>query len=135
MKKFNLYLHSILIGMGFGMPTTIICMLLLGGYKPFFKEFIVWMVASALFGIISRLFFDNEYLTLPVATVLHFISCFIITVLAGTICGYANGILLLINGIAPIFIVAYLIIYIISMISMKIEVKKVNDALNERKSQ
>lgn len=131
-RKFNELFNSTLIGMGFGMPTTIICMILIGGYKPFFKEFIVWMIASALFGIVSNIFFSNERLGFFVAMLLNFVSCFVITIVAGAICGYADSILSLIIGIAPIFIVSYLIICGISFLSMKLEEKKINKALRNK---
>lgn len=129
-NNFNSLLSSIITGMGFGMPTTIICMIIIGGYKPIFNEFIVWTIASALFGLVSKLFFNNEKISMPIAILLHFLSCFTITIIAGYICGYANSILPLIMGIAPIFIIAYLIIYFISILTMKIEAKRVTGKLN-----
>lgn len=126
-------LTAIITGMGIGMPVAILCMILIGGYQAVMKEFIVWLVASALFGLMSKVFFDNEKLTLPLATALHFAGCLTVTMVAGMICGYSQSFVSLFLGIAPVFVVVYVVIYGVSYISMKREAKKANEKLSKLK--
>lgn len=124
---------SVISGIGIGIPVTLICMLVIGGYTHILKEFIVWTVASALFGVVTNLIFRNDRLNLPVSTTVHCICCLAIAIIACAVCNYSDNLLSLFLGVAPVFIVVYVIIYAVSIIIMKIEAKKANKALNNRK--
>ena len=64
MKK---YVLNAIIGMGFGFPITLLCMSLIGGYNEVVREFFVWMVASALYGLLSTVMDSKKFdMPLPV---------------------------------------------------------------------
>jgi uncharacterized membrane protein YeaQ/YmgE (transglycosylase-associated protein family) len=108
-------------------------MFLIGGFNPVLKELTVWLIASALFGLLSKLIFDNDKLSLPFATLLHCIGCFVVTISAGLLCGYSRNIVELIVAIAPIFVIVYVLIFVANILTMKVEAKKANENLDIKK--
>lgn len=119
-------------GIGIGMPVTIICMLILGGWNESIKEFLVWLVASALFGVLS-IIFKNSKLSLPIITAIHCIGCLGITCAACTINGYSDSFWNILISVLPVFAVVYAVIYITTLISAKAEANKINKALENKK--
>lgn len=127
---FGKIMFACLIGIGVGIPITLICIISMGGFNETIKEILVWTVASALFGVMSVVTFGNDRLNFILATVLHCIGCFGITVGTCAINGYADkgsfGYLLI------IFVVVYGLLYGSSLISMKINARKANEALEKK---
>ncbi len=115
-------------GIGIGMPVTIICMLTLGGWNETIKEFLVWLAASALFGVLSILF-KNSKMSLPIITAIHCVGCLIITCSACAINGYSDSFWSILISVLPVFAVVYAVIYIVTLLSAKAEAKKINEAL------
>ena len=129
MKK---YILNAIIGMGFGFPITLLCMTLIGGYNAVVQEFLVWMAASALYGLLSTLM-DSEKieLPLPVSIGLHALGCIIITLGAATLCGYIGSI----ADVLPILILAiviYIVVCLVCFLLMKQHEKQINKALEEK---
>ena len=122
-----------IIGIGIGMPIAVLCMLLIDGYNGVVKEVLVWLIACALYGIVSNLIFGTDKLKLPVAAVIHCLACLTITISASAVIGYSDNILTLITAIGPVFVVIYAVVSTWNILSMKAQAKKANDALNERK--
>ena len=130
MKKNNFpWMSFILNGTGIGFPITALCMLLIGGYNSATREILVWMVASALFGLTSGLFFQKLNLTLITATALHFACSLGIASGAGWLCGYADSFLALLGGMLPVFVLVYAVVYLSIFCIMKREAKQINKAL------
>jgi len=129
MKK---YFLNAIIGMGFGFPITLLCMILLGGYNAVMKEFLVWMAASALYGVLSTIMDDKKFdMPLPVSVGLHFFGCVAITMGAALLCGYIGSI----SDVLPILIPAiiiYFVVYFICFLLMKQNEKQINKALKEK---
>ncbi|MBQ8572541.1 MAG: DUF3021 domain-containing protein [Ruminococcus sp.] len=123
-------LLACLTGIGIGIPITLICIISMGGFNDTIREILVWTVSSALFGVLSVFTFGNDRLNFILATVFHCIGCFGITVGTCAINGYADkgsfGYLLL------IFVIVYGVLYGSSLISMKINAKKANEALSKK---
>lgn len=123
------YLLNTIIGMGFGFPVTLMCMVVFGGYNEVLKEFIVWMAASALYGLLSSVVFDlKSDLPLWGSIGLHAFGCIAITIVAALLCGYITKL----SGVLPVLIpaiVIYLLIYGICVLIMKQNEKQVNKAL------
>lgn len=131
MKKNNESLISFaLSGTGIGFPVTALCMLLIGGYNQASRELLIWMVASALFGVTSGLFFQKLNLKLITATVLHFACCLGIASAAGWLCGYADSFLGLLGAMLPVFVLVYAVVYLATFFAMKREAKRINKALD-----
>lgn len=118
-------------GLGIGFPVTLLCMTLIGGFNEVIAELLTWMVASALFGIVSGLVFIKSDLSMPLATAIHCVCCLIIVVSACFICGYTDNLLTLITAILPVFIIIYAIIYLFCFLSMKKYEKEINETLNK----
>ena len=129
MKK---YVLNAIIGMGFGFPITLLCMILLGGYNVVMKEFLVWMAASALYGVLSTVMDEKKFdMPLLLSIGLHFFGCVAITMGAALLCGYVSSI----ADVLPILIPAiaiYAVIYLSCFLLMKQNEKAVNKALEEK---
>lgn len=129
MKK---YVMSGIIGMGFGFPITLLCMTLIGGYNPVIKEFLVWMVASALYGLLSVLMNSKKLeMPLPVSVGVHFFGIVAITMGAALLCGYVSGIADVLPILIPTVII-YVVVCFICFLLMKKDEKQINKALEER---
>ena len=129
MKK---YVLSAIIGMGFGFPITLLCMALIGGYNAVVQEFLVWMVASALYGVLSTIMYETKFdLPLPVSIGLHFFGCVVITMGAALLCGYVSSIADVLPILIPV-VVIYAVVCLICFLLMKQNEKAVNKALEEK---
>lgn len=119
-------------GMGFGFPVTLLCMTAFGGYNEVVRELLVWMVASALYGILSGVLFDRgNALPQLAAIALHFVGCVVITMAAALLNGYVTGI----GDVLPILIpaiVIYATICGICILLNKQTEKQINKALKEK---
>ncbi len=129
-NMFTKILFACITGIGIGIPITLTCIISLGGFNDTIKEILVWTAASALFGIMSVVTFGNDRMNFVLATVIHCAGCFGITVGTCAINGYAGkgsfGYLLL------IFVIVYGVLYGGSLISMKINARKANEALSKK---
>ena len=123
---------AVLSGIGIGIPVALICMVSIGGYNAVVQEFLVWTIASALFGVLSAVTLKNDRMNLILSTVLHCLGCLTITISACAIIGYGDNLLDILISVAPVFAAVYVSIYLISFISMKRNAKKANEALNNK---
>lgn len=130
--KFKDLFFAVLTGIGIGIPVTLICMVSIGGYNDKVQEFLVWTIASALFGVLSVITLKNDRMNLILSTVLHCLGCLTITISACAIIGYGDNLLDILLTVAPVFAVVYASIYLISFISMKKNAKKANEALDKK---
>ena len=129
MKK---YAANAFVGMGIGFPVTLLCMTLFGGYNAIVQEFLVWMIASALYGILAT-FMDNNKneMPVPLSFGIHFFGCVAITLGAALLNGYITGL----NDLIPI-LVPTLVIYVaicgICFWLMKKNEKEINKKLESK---
>lgn len=129
----SVLIQSVLTGMGIGFPVTLAAMTAIGGFSGVVMEFGVWMVASALFGVLSgMLFYSGNSLSFPAALGLHLLGCFVVTVTACAILGYGSSVMELVIGILPVFVVIYAVVYGVCFAVMKHHEKKINEALNQQ---
>lgn len=102
--------NSILIGIGIGTIVFTACWWGFAGANPVIIEYTRWIIASALYGLLSLLF---DYMgSLLKATVIHFLGCASITLITGSLSGYANNFFELAKNMLPIFLVIYVVIYL-----------------------
>lgn len=125
-------MSNALVGMGIGFPVMVGCMILFGGFNAVTKELLVWLVASALYGILSGVMFSwHEELPLPAALGLHCLGCLTITVTAAVLCGYITGLSSAVAVLIP-FVVIYGAIYGGCVWAMKRNEKQINQALDDQ---
>jgi uncharacterized membrane protein YesL len=129
MKK---YVLNAIIGMGFGFPITLLCMILVGGYNPVMKEFLVWMAASALYGVLSTVMDSKKFdMPLPASIGLHALGCIVITMGAALLCGYVKSIADVLPILIPALVI-YIVVCLICFLLMKQNEKQINKALEEK---
>lgn len=121
-----------IVGMGFGFPVTLLCMILFGGFHEVIREFLVWLVASALYGMLSGVLFDRERdLHQIVAIAIHFVGCTAITMGAALVNGYVTGIADVLPILIPVFVI-YAVISLICIWLNKQTEKRINKALEDK---
>lgn len=130
--KLRDFIIAILTGIGIGIPVTLICMICIGGFNKVVMEFLVWTIASALFGVLSVVVFKNDRMNMILSTALHCVGCLLITVSACAIIGYADNFFEILLSIAPVFIVVYVAIYSINFFTMRKNAKQANEVLNRK---
>ena len=129
MKK---YVLNAIIGMGFGFPITLLCMSLIGGYNEVVREFLVWMVASALYGLLSTVMDSKKFdMPLPVSIGVHFFGCVAITLGAALLCGYIGSVADVLPILIPAILI-YVVVCFICVLLMKQNEKKINKELEEK---
>lgn len=126
------YILNAITGMGFGFPATLLTMAAFGGFNTILQELLVWMAASALYGILSGILFDRETDLPPIAAIaVHFLGCAAITMAAALLNGYVTGI----TDVLPVLIpaaVIYAVICGICFLLNKQTEKRINKALDEK---
>lgn len=126
------YVLNAITGMGFGFPVTLLCMAMFGGFNEVVREILVWMVASALYGILSGVLSDKENDLPQIAVIaIHFVGCVAITMGAAFLNGYVSSI----ADVLPILIPAvaiYAVICGICILLNKQTEKRINKALKEK---
>ena len=129
MKK---YVLNAIIGMGFGFPITLLCMSLIGGYNEVVREFLVWMVASALYGLLSTVMDSKKFdMPLPVSIGVHFFGCVAITLGAALLCGYIRSVADVLPILIPVIII-YVVVCVVCFLLMKQNEKQINKELEEK---
>lgn len=121
-----------IIGMGYGFPITLLCMTLIGGYNGVIRELLVWMIASALYGILSAAMFSGELeWPLPALLGVHCVGCLAITIAAAAINGYVTDAASALPVLLP-FAVIYAAVYGVCVWLMKRSEKQINEALKDK---
>ncbi|MBP3701913.1 MAG: DUF3021 domain-containing protein [Lachnospiraceae bacterium] len=119
-------------GIGIGVPVTLVCMTLLGGWNDAIAEMLVWTVASALIGLLSGwCFYHRGEWSLLRATMTHGVGCLVLVVGAGWVCGYAKDPWELLLAMLPVFVVVYVAIYWIIYCSVRREAQRINEKLEK----
>lgn len=124
------YFAYALTGMGFGFPVTLLCMALAGAECASLRELAIWMLASALYGVLSGVLSASK-LPLPAAVGLHLAGCMAVTLTASLLCGYLDSFAAAM-GILLTAVVIYAVIYGICLAAMKRTEKRINKALEEK---
>lgn len=129
----SVLIQSVLTGMGIGFPVTLVCMIAIGGMNSVIREFLVWMIASAIYGLLTAImFFRNSDLPFPISLGLHCIECLAVTAGACSLLGYGTSVMELVIGILPVFVVIYAVVYGVCFAVMKHHERKINEALNQQ---
>ena len=132
--KFNssVIIQAALTGMGIGFAATTASVIAMTGIEGIGMELLVWLVASALFGIISALvFYTPNSLTLPGAIAIHFLGCISVGIGAVMLCGYFDSVKEIVVSFLPVFLVIYGAIYLVCLLIMKLNEKRINQALSK----
>lgn len=133
--KKNIFLEIIdyiIFGIGIGTPISLICIYSFGADTKNMFQLVIWVCASALFGLMS-LFLSKTEINLIVATAIHFVACFAVTAVATILCGYFSSVTDFLIFCAPVFVSIYLVIYVIFTLKARYEAKKINEALNYKR--
>lgn len=131
MKTLLNILHFGIIGAGIGSVMTAVSMFALGEQTASIKEFALWILASMIMGIATRIMFTDKIKMLT-ATILHFLICFSVVVITNFLCGYIDSALTVFKLIVPMFVVIYVLVYAAVFFAAKSNEKAVNKALDSK---
>lgn len=132
MKKLFDILEFALVGVGIGSIITTICISIMAGPLCRTKDFAVWIIVSAIIGIVTKLMYSDK-INLLISTIIHLFVSFVSVLSASYICGYGNTLMELVKNILPVFLIIYFVIYAIIFVATKLNEKAVNKALNGKK--
>lgn len=119
-----------IFGVGVGIPVTVICKSVMGGYNDTLKEIIIWIFASALLSLISSVLFIGKFNFL-ISTIIHCVGCFTVGMTACALCGYIDSVYTVFAEILPVFVIVYLVLYLIGVAIARFEAKQITNMLNK----
>lgn len=124
----NKIISYILTGLGIGSVCSLLSLWAYNGMDETLFQFAVWLVASALFGLVS-LVYEVERFSLLVASSVHLLGCAAIALTTSWLLGYSDNPLGLIKGILPGFLIIYGILYGICYLSSRSSARKLSEKL------
>ncbi len=128
--------QHIMIGLAIGFVCTTVCLWALGGYKAtgiaVMRQFTTWLMASALYGLISLIYDTN--IPLPASLSIHFIGCAAITFVASIVSGIMEFMPWYewFIHVLPVFVLIYIVIGAVTTITTRCQAKKINKKLDEK---
>lgn len=129
-KLENIFLY-IAVGIAIGAVICTIGQLAVYGFNDVLKELSVWLIASAVIGLASMVY-ENENLTDLTATLIHAPITAIVALIAGWIIGYGEGsVMLLVTRMLPTVLVLYALIHLFLFLIRRSIARSINSRLNK----
>ena len=122
-----LWLIILLSSIGVGTICTTVITCIFGGYNETVFCYIIWSVASMLYGSVSCLIFGKGRMNLAMKILLDFLFCMTVTYAAAFLCGFHLGI-----GILVTFVIIYTIIFCVIYLSSKRQAEEINKVIKKR---
>ena len=133
MKK-NTILTPILymmVGIAFGAIIITVSLYASGDMNDTLKEIIIWLIASAVIGLISTIY-ESDRFTDITATLGHAPVTFIVALISGWMLDYGDGSLfLLLMRMLPVIVIVYVLIHLILFLFRRAALQEVNRHLKK----
>ena len=133
MKK-NTILTPILymmVGIAFGAIIITVSLYASGDMNDTLKEIIIWLIASAVIGLISTIY-ESDRFTDITATLVHAPVTFIVALISGCMLDYGDGsVLLLIQRMLPVIVIIYVVIHLVLFLFRRAALREVNRHLKK----
>ncbi|MDD6612687.1 MAG: DUF3021 family protein [Clostridiales bacterium] len=133
MKK-NTILTPILymmVGIAFGAIIITVSLYASGDMNDTLKEIIIWLIASAVIGLISTIY-ESDRFTDITATLVHAPVTFIVALISGWMLDYGDGsVLLLIQRMLPVIVIIYVVIHLVLFLFRRAALREVNRHLKK----
>ena len=130
-SKLQMILQYTVSGIAIGAIVSTLSLIGSFGLTDILKQVLVWIIASALIGLIS-IIYENENLTDLTATLIHAPLTLLIALTAGWILGYGEGSLtVLLMHMVPGIIIIYSIIHLVLFLIRRIIARSLNTRLNK----
>jgi len=97
-----------------------------GVHREAVKIYMVWIGASALYGIATKEIMFSCRMNLLLSTIIHGLICFAVTVVGWRLCSFEETTTTLVLE----FLIIYAIIYMVCFLSSKNEAKKINSSIS-----
>lgn len=121
----------IMVAVGFGSIAIAFSLYVNIGMNEILKEIIVWLVASAIIGLVSTVY-ESERFTDITATMVHAPFTCIVALVCGWILDYGDGSFsLLVLRMLPTIVVLYAMIHLILFLIRRTALRKVNERLKK----
>ncbi|MCI9625281.1 MAG: DUF3021 domain-containing protein [Clostridia bacterium] len=130
-------MEHVIVGLGIGFVVTTVCLWIFklneATGAEVMREFTVWLIASALYGLISLIYDSN--MSLPLSCAIHFIACALVTFIASVASGiidyFAHWYEWFIY-VLPVFVLIYLVIGTGMTIVARCQAKKINEKISKK---
>lgn len=125
----------IIVGLAIGFVCTTACLWIFRAYEAggifVMRQFTMWLLASAMYGVIS-LIYDTS-VPFPLSLILHFTGCLAITFAGGVLSGFMEVLTWKewFISVIPGFVIIYLIIGIAITLVSKYNAKKINKKIGK----
>lgn len=129
-------IEHIITGLGLGFVITTICLWAFGVYEAngitVMRQYTTWLVASALYGLIS-LIYDSD-VKFPLSLAIHFGSCAAVTFVASFVSGLFEFMRLYewFIYVLPVFCIIYAVTGAVVTLVAKCQIKKINDKVKKK---
>lgn len=133
MKSNNLFnvLMYTAVGIAIGAVVCTLSLLAVHGMTDVLRELTVWLIASAVLGLVSMVY-ESEHFTDLTATLIHAPVTLAVALIAGWILDYGDGsILLLLTRMVPAIIVLYALIHLFLFVMRRCIVCVLNSHLKK----
>ena len=130
MKKLQSVFLFGIVGTGIGAIVTAISFYVNKVSNPSLKEIAVWLIASFLIGVITKIMF-TEKLPLLALSAIHLVLTFGVVIATNLILGYVSSPVTVIKNVLPGFLIIYVIVYLIIFLSTKVNEREINKQLNK----
>lgn len=132
MSKLQMTLSYMIVAVGIGSIVITLSLLLTFGLTDVLKQLVVWLIASAIIGIISMVY-ECDRLTYLTATLIHAPVTCLVALCCGWILDYSDGSLfLLISRMLPVIVVLYAAMHLILFLFRRANVSDINTRLQKK---
>ena len=120
-----------MMGIAFGAVIVTVSLYASGGMNDTLKEIIIWLIASAVIGLISTIY-ESDRFTDITATLVHAPVTFIVALISGWMLDYGDGsVLLLIQRMLPVIVIIYVVIHLVLFLFRRAALREVNRHLKK----
>lgn len=133
MKQNRLYalFEYMMIGIAFGAIAITLSLYVNFGMNDMLKQIIVWLVASAIIGLVSMIY-ESDYFTNITATIVHAPITCVVALISGWILDYGDGsVSLLLIRMLPSIVVLYAAIHLILFLFRRTAAQDINARLKK----
>jgi hypothetical protein len=132
MSKLQMTLSYMIVAVGIGSIAVTLSLLFALGLTDVLKQILVWLIASAIIGIVSMIY-ESERLTDLTATCLHAPATCLVALCSGWILDYGDGsLVLLVSRMLPTIVFFYAAIHLILFLFRRASAADINTRLQKK---
>lgn len=116
------------VGLAVGSVISTVCIALMSGFDSTIVQVLAWLAASVLYGLVS-LVYESDRLPLPAQIGVHLLLCYGVTLATAGGLGYADSLGMLVAATLPSFLIIYVVITAVALLSSAHTARQINEKL------